>query len=150
MRQNYRQLLHFRRKLHISSRRLTAVPHIVDVDGSLINSYSLRYKIEQLLASDDPTEAEDVLKRSVLEGRTVSWNLLISYYAKLGKYSESERIYRLVTDPSSAEGEANLDEKMWCPTKRRHVRSISAQFKHSESKSEERHYPKRTTQSWDF
>jgi pentatricopeptide repeat protein len=46
----------------------------------------------------NPTQAEDVLKKSTLEGREYSWNLLIKYYAKLGNYTESERVYQLVFD----------------------------------------------------
>src|SRR5438552_1696814 len=83
------------RTLRPSTRRMTTTATTTnEIDDR--NSFSLRTKINHLLRMQNPTQAEDVLKKSTLEGREYSWNLLIKYYAKSGNYTESERAYQQV------------------------------------------------------
>lgn len=84
------------RTLRPTVRRASTV--ITKNDSDDRNSFTLRTKIDHLLRMQNPTQAEDVLKKSTLEGREYSWNLLIKYHAKSGNYTESERVYQLVFD----------------------------------------------------
>jgi pentatricopeptide repeat protein len=65
-------------------------------EGEERNPYGLRNKIEHLLRMQNPEAAEKTLGHAKMDGSEYSWNLLIKYYSKLGKYAESERIYQLV------------------------------------------------------
>jgi len=70
-------------------------------DNKPYNSFSLRVKIGHLLRTQRPESAEEILKRTDIEGYGVafSWNLCIKYYAKKGDIGECDRIYQLVTSP---------------------------------------------------
>ena len=88
------------------------------------NSYGLRNKIEHYLRMKNLEAAERELKRTRLDGSVFSWNLVIKYYAKLGKYDEAERIYQLVTAvPCSID--LILDEKVWNRIYHRHLCATS-------------------------
>jgi len=60
------------------------------------NAHSLRYKIDFILAMENPARAEETLKQARVLDAVYAWNLLIKYYAHQGKYSETERVYQQV------------------------------------------------------
>ena len=70
-------------------------------DDKPYNSFSLRVMVEHLLRTQRPESAEEILKKTDLEGHGVafSWNLCLKYYAKKGDIGECDRIYQLVTSP---------------------------------------------------
>ena len=69
------------------------------VEPEQFNSFSLRNKVEHLLRMQHPEEAEDLLKKTDIdgEGTAFSWNLCIRYYAKKGDNAKCERLYQQVT-----------------------------------------------------
>jgi pentatricopeptide repeat protein len=70
-------------------------------DDKPYNSFSLRAMVEHLLRTQRPESAEEILKKTDVEGHGVafSWNLCLKYYAKQGDIGECDRIYQLVTSP---------------------------------------------------
>src|SRR5277367_5686224 len=81
-------------------RRYTLHSEAADEDKPY-NSFSLRVKVEHFLRTQNPESAEEILKKTDIEGyeAAFSWNICIKYYAKKGDLVECDRIYQLVTSP---------------------------------------------------
>ena len=63
------------------------------------NAHSLRYKVDFILAMENPARAEETLKQTRVPDAVYAWNLLIKYYAHQGQTSETERVYQQVRKP---------------------------------------------------